>query len=131
MALFKKSKSKVKAPKDCLSMHGTLKIDDLSRMTLLRWEAQMQAYQSDILNRNIALNAFIKSVDPSGQISKQQQAITATQAELVRARTAYEDARGSIEKKLGIDLRDYSFDTESGVLHEIPVEKTPNEKKGK
>lgn len=111
------AKKKPKTPADCVSPEGSMRLDDVSRLTLLRWDAETRAAERELVVQKAALSAYLKSIDPQGHIGRQQAGIAAVEGALQKARAEYAAALSRAEAKLGVLMRDYSYDDESGLLH--------------
>ena len=63
--------------------------------------------------------SYIKQLDPEGRLAKMdselQHAASAHQA----AQKQYQETLQAAESRLGIKLNDYTFDTDTGILHKV------------
>lgn len=104
-----------------------LKIDELSLLRLLRYEAEMRASSSEMRLNQIALTSLLKQVDPEGVVSTTLTALTHAQREYEKASAEYSRVRGEVERKLGIVLSEYVYDDVTGVLEKVSAASGENE----
>lgn len=96
-----------------------LKLTESERLNLQRLGAEIRAGDATHKQKQAEADAFIKSIDPEGKYHRLiGDAMTAkvTVQQFVMQNNALVDA---VSKRLGINLRDYSYDDETGALHEL------------
>ncbi len=118
-------KNNKKIPQDNISHEGALRLSDLERLKLLRFDAEIRAIDANNTNLAVSLRAYIKQVDPNGIIVQTQNSIDANTKKRTELFHEYEKLREEIGTKLGIDMTKVSFDDETGVIHEHPVNGDP------
>lgn len=126
MAKSTKKKTSKKVDPTNISHEGTLKLSDILRLTLLRYEAEVRASDGEIRLHVGSLESYIKSIDPEGKITKMQSEIQALVHNRDLIKKKYQDTLKEIESELGISMSDFSFDTETGILHKNPTELSPS-----
>lgn len=97
----------------------TLRVSASERLNLQRLDAEVRAANAEYARKQMEAEAFIKSIDPEGKYHRLVgEAMTAqgTVQRFVQENNALID---SVSKRLGIDLRKHSIDTETGVVHEL------------
>lgn len=99
---------------------GILKIDSDVRLNLLHLDAEVRAARNQFTMEQMKLGQYIQSIDKDGIIMKSQAALQATAQNMQVMEARYSNLRNEVEAKLGINLREYSFDDETGVLHKHP-----------
>ena len=117
---IKKSK-KLVTPKENVGENGILKLDDLTRMNLLRLQAEQRDAFSSLRLENISLDAYLQKIDPKGMVRLLETKLTQAQQRIDGLKKEYAQVLLDIENKLKIDMKNYSFDDVSGILHEIPA----------
>lgn len=63
--------------------------------------------------------AYLKQIDPNGQLAKIEQDMGLASGSAEAARKQYQEVLEAVEARLGIKLTDYSFDANTGVLHKV------------
>jgi Xaa-Pro aminopeptidase len=117
-----KKTQKTKAKKSIEELNADpapLKLDDLTRLRLLRAQAEINNAQTRMTLAMEALKAKLKEIDPEGVLARLQTDAAAQQKVLDRFLNEYNQIYGEIKTKLGIDLKQYGFDDETGVLHPL------------
>ena len=100
---------------------NVLKLDNETRLNLCRFEAEVRAARNQFTLEQMRLGEYIKSIDKDGIIAKSQATLQATALHMATMEARYNSLRQEVEEKLGIALREYSFDDETGTLHKHPV----------
>lgn len=119
----KKSVSKV--PSENVSSEGTLRIDDLTRLQLLRLDAEGRAAHNEMLLTQKELTDYLKGIDPAGHIFRLQGHIKALDQKKIDMKTQFEKLIKETGEKLKVDMSKISYDDESGVIHFPPVAPAP------
>lgn len=104
---------------------GELKLDDLTRMNLLRLDSNVKASQALLQLQQLKLRDYILKIDKDGVVFTMQADLLALGQQLQVQEADYRAASQKVEEELGIKLKDYSFDETSGTLHKHnPAEAT-------
>jgi hypothetical protein len=112
---------KLKTPLANVSEGGSLKLDDLTRMNLLRLQAEQRDALSSLRLESLTLNAYLQKIDPQGTIRLLQTKLAQLQNRAEQLKVEYNTALVEIGNRLKIDMKNYSFDDVSGLLNEIPA----------
>jgi len=110
-------KNKSKTPKEFIGENGELKLDPETRQNMCRFDAEVRAARNQFTLDQIRLAQYIQSIDKDGIIVRSQAALQATALHVQEMEGRYNAVRQEVEKKLSINLNDYSFDDETGLLH--------------
>ena len=100
-----------------LTENEVLKMEKLS--------TQVRACDGDQMITLSQKNAYIQKVDPQGVIARFDQRLTALRQERQEAEQEYRAVTALINKRLGIDLKDYAYDDKSGVLRKVDGDVAP------
>lgn len=111
------SKSAKKLPPENTGPNGEMKIDDMSLQKLCRLEAEVRAGRNQFTLEQLQMANYVASIDKDGVINKMQASLQSLVQQVQTAEAAYNGLRDEIGRKLGINLREYSFDDQSGLLH--------------
>ena len=112
----KKNSKSLKAEKELI----TLKLDNDTRLNLMHLDAEVRAARNQFTMEQMKLAQYIQSIDKDGIIARSQAALQATAQHMGVMEARYSQLRQEVEKKMGINLREYSFDDETGTLHKHP-----------
>jgi hypothetical protein len=121
-----KKTRKLKTPPENISPEGSLMIDDVTRLTLLRWDAEGRAAHNEMVVRQKELAEFIKQVDPQGRVHHLQAQISALLTKKGEAKTEYESLIRRTGEKLHIEMAGASFDEQTGIVHLAPAPSDAN-----
>ena len=105
---------------ETVSHMGTLRLSDVTRLTLLHLDAEVRVADGEIVIHATSLNAFIKSIDPEGRIVKMQTELQALVQRRDQMKNRYKDTVKEAGIQLGVTMSDYSFDEGTGILHQAP-----------
>jgi predicted dinucleotide-binding enzyme len=130
-----KAPKATKAPKNFNEPPKTLRLDEMTMLRLARADAEMRASSSEVLIKKGVKEGLLQKVDPQGILKKLDLDIQTLTARYHQNQMTYEKVREEVGKTLGIDMKNYSYDDETGVLHDLsdtaapPVEESlPTEK---
>jgi len=99
-----------------------LRINELDLLRLTRAIEKERAARMELVVASGALNALFQQwMQENAQAREANDKIKALQAEQKAAEKTYQDLIAKIGTDLGVDLREYSFDDETGVLHKRPA----------
>ena len=115
-----KVKKNAKVPETNISAEGSLKVDELSLAKLLRYDAEGRAVRGEIQRLQLSLLAYRKQIDPNGILTKMQNDINANEQRMKEFEAEHNALKDALGEKLKLDFRKVSFDTETGVIWEIP-----------
>jgi hypothetical protein len=96
-----------------------LQLDSDTRLNFCRLEAEVRASKNQLTMEQMKLTQLIKDLDKEGVIAKSQVAVYESAKQLHLMEAKYFELKKDIEKKLNIELKDYGFDDETGILHKI------------
>jgi hypothetical protein len=96
-----------------------IKLDDMTRMNLCRLDAEVRAARNQFMLQQMQLAEHIRSIDKDGKLAGMQAGLHATAMHMQEMEARYNGVRQEVEQKMGILLREYSFDDETGILHKI------------
>jgi hypothetical protein len=108
---------KISTPKENISSEGSLKIDDLTRLNLLRLDAEGRAAHQEMLMTQRELNDYLKGVDPAGHIFRLQKHIEAMLSKKTEMKNQFEALIKATGEKLQVDMTQISYDDETGIIH--------------
>lgn len=109
-----------KAPKrhpDNVGPNGELRLDEMSLQRLCRLEAEVRAGQAQFTLESMQMAQYVASIDKDGVINKMQVGLRTLAQHVQTVEAAYNALREETGKRIGINLREYSFDDQTGVLH--------------
>jgi hypothetical protein len=88
--------------------------EEILQLKLAEAEGRAATYQLAL--RQIQRDNYIAQIDPKGLLKKVAEEIGAISKTVSDHRVAYTQAIQAIEKRLGISMKDYSFDDTTGIL---------------
>lgn len=94
-----------------LTMETIHKMDSLNNL--------MRAVKSELILASASRTAFLKEIDPKGQLSKYETSLAKLNAELKDTSDKYTKIVNEIETKFGIILKEYAYDDETGILNKL------------
>jgi hypothetical protein len=115
-------KNGVVVPAENISPEGSLRIDDLTRLKLLRLDAEGRAAHSEMVMTQKELAEYLKGIDPAGRIFQLQKHIQALELKKNDMKTQFETLIKETGELLKVDMSKISYDDESGVIHFPPAE---------
>ena len=92
----------------------TLTQEELFRLRAFESESRVAGLEAAMLT--IERDAFLRKHDPEGRLARWAESIHVRNEMAKQKKLAYIDAISKIEKRLGISMKDYSFDDETGAL---------------
>lgn len=102
----------VEQPKElCLTEVEVLRL----RLFHAEQERSVKAYTLASINRA----SYLKQIDPQDNLSKLDADIRSSTASSEEARKRYQETVQSAESRLGINLTEYTFDGDTGLLRKI------------
>lgn len=113
---MKKSKSPDPEPPTVLAL-SPLELAELARV-----HAEQRALRAELRLSLVERSGFLARVDPGGTLYKLDADITSKTDEGRAAQAREVTIRAGIEARLGVDLSRYSYDDNTGTLHELPKE---------
>ena len=87
-----------------------------------RWAAEMRYSDLVAQIRAQELKALVAKLDPNGEIAAAEKKVAAARESELHARSRYKSAFASAGQRLGIELSDYGYDDETGLLSLLPKE---------
>ncbi len=93
-----------------------LKLDEFTLLRLEKMVAQTRAINSELIITNSLRQGFLQKIDPNQDLPKFDQRIQALHTERNATEALYKELLKVTGKKLGVDLADYAYDDETGVL---------------
>lgn len=94
-----------------------LRLDELTILKLSKYQAQIRAVTSEISMQSTQRQAYVKQVDPKGLLDIYDKKILALKDEYVAAKNEYILVAEKVKATLGVDLKQYTYDEQTGVLH--------------
>ena len=91
--------------------------EELFALQLAQFQAR--AYDAELQLEIIKRDAYLKQVDPQGQIARMAAFIRGRADEAATAKTAYAEAKKKIEERLKIDLKEWAYDDQTGLLTKV------------
>lgn len=101
-----------------------LRLTDVVRLTLCRYEAEVRAARHQLAAEQAQLREYVAVLDKDGVIAKRQAIIYTLLHQVSEMQARYDKTRQEVEKDLKINLKEYSFDDESGLLHHVGTPKS-------
>ncbi|NDD55042.1 hypothetical protein EBZ39_14465 [bacterium] len=92
----------------------TLTQEELFKLRAFESESRVAGLEAAMLT--IERDGFLRKYDPEGKLARWAESIHARNEMAKQKKLAYIDAISKIEKRLGISMKDYSFDDETGTL---------------
>jgi len=103
-----------------------LAIDELSLLRLTRAAEKGRAANLELQLASNAINGlFQRWLQENEEAKKLNARIVELQAEAKKAQDDYTEIVKKIDAELKIDLKEYSYDDETGVLHKLPAAPPP------
>ena len=98
---------------------AALQLDTVTRLTLCRYEAEVRAARHQMAAEQAQLAQHLAAIDKEGYVAKKQATIYELIQQVSAMQARYDQIAQQVEHDLHISLKDYSFDDESGILHEV------------
>jgi hypothetical protein len=80
-------------------------------------EARVECFKAKADAILVKRELFLKEVDPQGQYHKFGDALKQNNEKLTDLKNKHEALRKAIEARLGVSLKDYAYDDETGLLN--------------
>jgi len=87
------------------------------RLHLRLYESETVRWAAESHVRNQQRDAYLRKIDPEGKLSKMTNEARAVAQKSGEAQKQYQATVKAVEDRLGIVLKDYSFDDVTGALH--------------
>lgn len=108
-----KGKGKGKAPDPV----RVLALTTEERLHLRLYESETVRWAAESHVRNQQRDAYLRKIDPEGKLGKMANEARAVAQKSGEAQKQYQATVKAVEDRLGIVLKDYSFDDVTGALH--------------
>lgn len=108
-----KGKGKGKAPEPVRLLALTTE----ERLHLRLYESETVRWAAESHVRNQQRDAYLRKIDPEGKLGKMANEARAVAQKSGEAQKQYQATVKAVEDRLGIVLKDYSFDDVTGALH--------------
>jgi hypothetical protein len=108
-----KGKGKTKAPEPVRVLALTME----ERLHLRLYESETVRWAAESHVRGQQRDAYLRKVDPEGKLGKMTNEARAVAQKSAEAQKQYQATVKAVEDRLGIVLKDYSFDDVTGALH--------------
>lgn len=95
----------------------TLTKDELHRLQLSQFQAR--AFEAEQKLEMIKRDIFLKQVDPDGKLQQMMALIRGRTDEAAQAKAEYAKVVKDIEERLKINLKEYAYDDNTGLLSAI------------
>jgi hypothetical protein len=102
----------------------TLSLSENERLQVRAYLAEYKRHNAEATLKLIEKQALQRQLDPDNKLGVLDQAIRAASQEAARAQEQHNEVLASIEKRLNISIKDFSFDPDTGRLmpHAAPKE---------
>lgn len=120
--VYDRTKKEAKPSKKSKKTNGhveTLRLDELTMLRLAKADAEMRASASEVLIKKGVKEGIMKKVDPQDVLKKLDLEIQALTAKYHENQAEYARVRDAAGQKLGIDMKNYSYDDTTGILHDL------------
>ena len=117
-------RTKAKTKRENSKDPKTLKLTELELARLEQYSERIRAAGSEHMVVLSQKNAYIQQIDPSQNIAKFDAKLLALRNEQTQGNEAYASVAKQAGERLGIDLREYSYDDVSGQLNHIAPAET-------
>ena len=87
------------------------------RLHLRLYESETVRWAAEAHVRGQQRDAYLRKIDPEGKLGKMAQEARAVAEKSAEAQKQYQATVKAIESRLGIVLKEYSFDDVTGALH--------------
>lgn len=87
------------------------------RLHLRLYESETVRWAAESHVRGQQRDAYLRKIDPEGKLAKMSQEARAVAEKSAEAQKQYQATVKAIESRLGIVLKEYSFDDVTGALH--------------
>lgn len=87
------------------------------RLHLRLYESETVRWAAESHVRGQQRDAYLRKIDPEGKLAKMSQETRAVADKSTEAQKQYQATVKAIESRLGIVLKEYSFDDVTGALH--------------
>jgi len=101
--------SKTEEPQD-------LTLTNVERLSLRLFLSDMDRFSKAHNLAFVQRMGFIKQIDPDGTIARFDKELSVASQGVEEAGKQYQEVVSAVEKRLGISLKDFSFDADTGVL---------------
>lgn len=110
----KRRKSTKPAPADVVPQQMAL--NEPERLRLRAYMAEFRRYNAEASLRLLEKQAYLRQLDPDNKLAVLDQAIRGVSESAAKAQQQYNETLAGVEKRLGISIKDFSFDDETGLL---------------
>lgn len=94
-------------------------LDEMTMHKLARFAAEMESLQNQVSVQRLLKDNLLIKIDPHGMLAKLDSKIQDLSSKYHVANEKYAKLRGEVGEKLGIDMSKYSYDDETGALHDL------------
>lgn len=119
-----KAKAKAKAPAPAPAEGSGLSLTESERLRLRTYFAEHKRHSAEATLRVLEKQALVRQLDPDNKLGLLDQAIRAASQEAARAQEQHTATMKEIEKRLGINIQEFSFDSDTGRLWPHPAAPT-------
>jgi len=106
-----------------------MKIDELTLLRMTRYMEKERAARMELQLAGATLNGLFQQwLKENSQAKEMNEKIANLQAEQKSAQEAYAKLVAKVGSEFKIDMAEYAFDDETGVLHPLPSKPTPADK---
>lgn len=96
-----------------------LSLTETETLKLRLFQSEQERYGRQYTLATIQRMSYLKQIDPEGRLAKIEQDMGLASGAAEAARKQYQEVIEAIESRLSIKLTDFSFDTDTGVLHKV------------
>lgn len=94
----------------------TMALSESERLRLRTYIAEYRRHNAEASLRLMEKQALLRQLDPDNKLALLDQAIRGASEAAGRAQQEHNETLASVEKRLGISIKDFSFDENTGQL---------------
>lgn len=104
------------AQPDAGNAPATLALSESERLKVRTYLAEYRRYNAEATLRLMEKHALLRQLDPDNKLGLLDQAIRGASESAAKAQAQHNETLAEVEKRLGISIKDFSFDEETGRL---------------
>lgn len=112
----KSPRGKKAAQPDTGGSPATLALSETERLKIRTYLAEYRRYNAEATLRLMEKQALLRQLDPDNKLGLLDQAIRGASESAAKAQAQHNETLADVEKRLGINIKDFSFDEETGRL---------------
>lgn len=95
---------------------ASLSLNESERLRLRTYLAEHRRFNVEASMRLLEKQALLRQLDPDSKLALLDQAIRGASESAAKAQQQHNETLAEIEKRLGISIKDFSFNDETGLL---------------